>query len=88
MLEPDTTEPYNRDPRGTAPKLAEAYLKSSGIGRRVVLGLPSEFFLFDDVRFSVGIKKVAYEVERPLDASWNTDTEIARWATMGPPARL
>ena len=31
ILEPDTGEKYDRDPRGTAEK-AEAYLKSSGIG--------------------------------------------------------
>ncbi|MDG1972979.1 MAG: glutamine synthetase beta-grasp domain-containing protein, partial [Paracoccaceae bacterium] len=31
VLEPDTNEPYDRDPRGTAKK-AEAYLQSSGIG--------------------------------------------------------
>ena len=31
IVEPDTGEAYNRDPRGTAMK-AEAYLKSSGIG--------------------------------------------------------
>ena len=31
VVEPDTGEPYPRDPRGTAEK-AEAYLKSSGIG--------------------------------------------------------
>jgi len=31
VVEPDTGESYERDPRGTAAK-AEAYLKSSGIG--------------------------------------------------------
>jgi len=31
IVEPDTGEAYDRDPRGTAVK-AEAYLKSSGIG--------------------------------------------------------
>ena len=31
VVEPDTGEAYERDPRGTAEK-AEAYLKSSGIG--------------------------------------------------------
>ena len=32
VVEPDTMEPYERDPRGTAIK-AEAYLKSTGNGR-------------------------------------------------------
>ena len=31
VVEPDTGEPYNRDPRGTALR-AETYLKASGIG--------------------------------------------------------
>ena len=51
ILEPSTGEPYGRDPRGTA-KLAEAYVKSSGVGDSVVFGPEAEFFVFDDVRFS------------------------------------
>ncbi|MEO9777461.1 MAG: type I glutamate--ammonia ligase [Sedimentitalea sp.] len=73
VVEPDTGEPYNRDPRGTAEK-AEAYLKSSGIGDVAYMGPEAEFFLFDDVRYSNTINKVSYEVDA-TDASWNTDTE-------------
>jgi glutamine synthetase len=73
VVEPDTGEPYNRDPRGTA-QLAEAYLKSSGIGDTAYFGPEAEFFLFDDVRFSVEMNKVAYQIDAQ-DASWNTDTE-------------
>jgi len=73
VVEPDTGEPYNRDPRGTA-QLAEAYLKSSGIGDTAFFGPEAEFFLFDDVRFSVEMNKVSYQVDAQ-DASWNTDTE-------------
>jgi len=73
VVEPDTGEAYNRDPRGTAEK-AEAYLKSSGIGDVAYFGPEAEFFLFDDVRYSNSINKVSYEVDA-LDASWNTDTE-------------
>ena len=73
IVEPDTGEAYDRDPRGTAEK-AEAYLKSSGIGDVSYWGPEAEFFLFDDVRFSNSINKVGYEVDA-LDASWNTDTE-------------
>src|SRR5690606_7519210 len=47
VVEPDTGEPYARDPRGTALK-AEAYLKSSGIGDISYFGPEAEFFLFDD----------------------------------------
>jgi glutamine synthetase len=73
VVEPDTGEPYNRDPRGTA-VLAEAYLKSTGIGDVAYFGPEAEFFLFDDVRFSVEMNKVSYEVDAQ-DAAWNTDTE-------------
>ncbi|MCG7492513.1 type I glutamate--ammonia ligase [Thalassobius sp. Cn5-15] len=73
IVEPDTGEAYERDPRGTAQK-AEAYLKSSGIGDVAYMGPEAEFFLFDNVRFSNSINKVSYEVDA-VDASWNTDTE-------------
>jgi glutamine synthetase len=73
ILEPDTGEAYERDPRGTAEK-AEAYLKSSGIGDVAYMGPEAEFFLFDDVRFSNSMNKVSYEVDAQ-DAAWNTDTE-------------
>jgi len=73
VAEPDTGEPYNRDPRGTAEK-AEAYLRASGIGDAFYVGPEAEFFLFDDVRFSNTINKVSYQVDA-IDASWNSDTE-------------
>ncbi len=73
VVEPDTGEAYNRDPRSIAEK-AEAYLKSSGIGDVAYFGPEAEFFLFDDVRFSNSINKVSYKVDA-LDASWNTDSE-------------
>lgn len=72
VVEPDTGEPYARDPRGTAVK-AEAYLKSSGIGDAAYFGPEAEFFLFDDVRYSVTPQKVAFEIDS-VDAAWNTDT--------------
>ncbi|MFT5797054.1 MAG: glutamine synthetase [Candidatus Azotimanducaceae bacterium] len=73
VVEPDTGEAYDRDPRGTAQK-AEAYLKSTGIGDVAYMGPEAEFFLFDDVRYSNSINKVSFEVDA-TDASWNTDTE-------------
>ena len=73
ILEPDTMEPYERDPRGTAVK-AEEYLKSSGIGDVAYFGPEAEFFVFDDVRFNISMNKVSYEVDA-IDGAWNTDTE-------------
>ncbi|MEL6217563.1 MAG: type I glutamate--ammonia ligase, partial [Pseudomonadota bacterium] len=74
VVEPDTGELYDRDPRATAQK-AEKYLKDSGMGDQSFWGPEAEFFLFDDVRFKVDINKVGYEVDAQ-DASWNTDTEF------------
>ena len=58
VVEPDTGEAYDRDPRGTAKK-AEAYLIASGIGDKSFFGPEAEFFLFDDVRFSNTANKVS-----------------------------
>ncbi|SET03876.1 type I glutamate--ammonia ligase [Oceanicella actignis] len=74
VVEPDTGERYQRDPRGTARK-AEAYLKSSGIGDASYWGPEAEFFLFDNVRFSNTMNKVAFEVDA-ADAAWNSDAEF------------
>ncbi|SUZ31526.1 Glutamine synthetase [Roseibaca ekhonensis] len=73
IVEPDTNEPYERDPRGTAQK-AEAYLKASGIGDASYFGPEAEFFVFDSVKFSDSISKVGYEVDAE-EAAWNTDTD-------------
>jgi glutamine synthetase len=74
VVEPDTGEAYDRDPRGTAEK-AEAYLKSTGIGDTAYFGPEAEFFVFDDVRFQVSINKVSYQVDA-IDGSWNSDAEF------------
>ena len=73
VVEPDTLEPYDRDPRGTALK-ADEYLKSTEIGDTAFFGPEAEFFLFDDVRFSNSMNKVGFEVDA-TDASWNTDAD-------------
>ena len=72
VLEPSTGEPYSRDPRGTA-KLAEAYLKSTGLGDTIVFGPEAEFFIFDDVKFSTSPYKTGFEVDS-VELPTNTDT--------------
>jgi len=74
VVEPDTGEPYSRDPRGTAVK-AEAYLKSTGIGDTAYFGPEAEFFLFEDVRYSNTPHKVAFEIDATA-AAWNTDADF------------
>jgi len=73
ILEPDTNEAYERDPRTTAKK-AEAYLKSSGIGDQSFWGPEAEFFVFDDVRYKVSMEEVGYAVDAH-DGAWNTGTD-------------
>ena len=72
VVEPDTGEAYSRDPRSTALK-AEAFLKSTGIGDTAYFGPEAEFFIFDDVRYSVTPAKVSYQIDAD-QAAWNTDT--------------
>ncbi|MFN4101899.1 MAG: type I glutamate--ammonia ligase [Pararhodobacter sp.] len=74
VVEPDTGEAYSRCPRQTAKK-AEAYLKSTGIGDAFYCGPEAEFFLFDDVRYSVTPGKVSFQVDADA-AAWNTDAEF------------
>ena len=73
VVEPDTGESYDRDPRSTAHR-AESYLRSTGIGDQAFFGPEAEFFLFDDVRFQVDMRKVSYQVDA-IDGAWNSDTE-------------
>jgi glutamine synthetase len=59
VINPDTNEPYNRDPRSIAKK-ALTYVQSAGIGDTVYFGPEAEFFLFDDVRWSIQPDNMGY----------------------------
>lgn len=74
VVEPDTNEAYDRCPRQTATK-AEAYLKATGIGDTAFFGPEAEFFIFDDVRYSITPQKVSFQIDAEA-AAWNTDAEI------------
>ena len=62
VLEPSTGEPYARDPRSTA-KLAEAYLRSTGIGDEIFVGPEAEFFVFDDVKFGADPYHTGFQLD-------------------------
>ena len=62
IIEPSTGQYYARDPRATA-KLAEAYLKSTGIGDTIITGAEAEFFIFDSVRFGTGGNFGSYNID-------------------------
>jgi glutamine synthetase len=68
IVEPSTMQGYERDPRSVA-KRAEAYLGSTGIGDTVFFGPEPEFFVFDDVKFSVEMKGASYAVNSE-EAAW------------------
>jgi len=73
ILEPNTGDSYERDPRGIAKK-AEAYLKSTGIGDTATFGPEAEFFMFDDVRFAADPFQTGFEVDC-TELPSNTATE-------------
>ncbi|MEQ9435529.1 type I glutamate--ammonia ligase [Hyphomonas sp.] len=62
VLDPITGQAYNRDPRTTAKK-AEAYVKAAGVGDTVFFGPEAEFFVFDDVRWSVEPHNTGYSFD-------------------------
>ena len=71
IYEPSTGQPYSRDPRSIA-KAAEVYAASIGIADTVYFGPEAEFFVFDDVRFTVGMNESSYSVdseESPLNTN-------------------
>ena len=63
IIEPTTGEAYSRDPRSAA-KRAETYLNFTGIGDRTMFGPEAEFFVFDDVRFNVGMNACSYSIDQ------------------------
>lgn len=71
VVEPSTGKPYSRCPRSIA-KAAEAYVQKTGIADKSFFGPEAEFFVFDDVRYSVKMNKVGYEVDS-VESPHNTD---------------
>jgi glutamine synthetase len=72
VMDPVTGKQYLRDPRGVA-KRAEEYLKSTGLADVCYFGQEVEFFIFDDVRWNIGMNGCSYLVDS-REASWNTNT--------------
>ena len=71
ILEPDTMQGYERDPRSLA-RRAEAYLQSTGIADTAFFGPEPEFFILDDVRWGADISGAFYKVDSE-EAGWNSE---------------
>ena len=80
VLEPSTGEMYERDPRSIA-KRAEAYMKQTGVGDTVVFGPEAEFFIFDDVRYTVDPYNTGFKLDSAeLPSNSGTDYEMGNLA--------
>lgn len=71
VIEPSSMQGYERDPRSIA-RRAEAYLKSTGIGDTAFFGPEPEFFIFDDVKWNIGMGGVSFELNAE-EAAWSTN---------------
>ncbi|MGB2304627.1 MAG: type I glutamate--ammonia ligase, partial [Candidatus Puniceispirillales bacterium] len=70
VLDPATMQPYDRDPRSTA-KAALAHMASAGIAETAYFGPEAEFFLFDDVKYEVGMNTGMYKLDS-VEGPYNT----------------
>jgi glutamine synthetase len=70
IVDPITKEAYSRDPRNIARK-AENYLINTGIGDTAFFGPEAEFFIFDDVRYDLGVNQAFYSVDS-VEGQWNS----------------
>lgn len=69
VVDPQTMLGYDRDPRSIAQR-AEAYMKSTGIADKALFGPEPEFFIFDDVRSEIGMRRAFYELDS-AEGHWN-----------------
>ncbi len=79
IIEPSTLQGYDRDPRSIA-RRAEEYLKSTGIGDTAYFGPEPEFFVFDDVKWSIDMSGVSHKITAE-EAAWSTG-ESYEWGNM------
>ncbi|HUH38111.1 MAG TPA: type I glutamate--ammonia ligase, partial [Spongiibacteraceae bacterium] len=70
IVEPNTMQGYNRDPRSIAAR-AEEYMRSTGIADSALFGPEPEFFVFDDVKWAVDISGAFYKIMSD-EAAWSS----------------
>ena len=74
IVETDTMQGYERDPRSIAKK-AEAYLVSTGVGDTAFFGPEPEFFVFDDVKWNVDMSGASYSINAE-EAAWSSSLDF------------
>lgn len=70
VVMPDTSAPYDRDPRQIAKK-ALSYLASTGIADQAFFGPEAEFFIFDDIRYQQDSNLGFYQIDS-MEGQWNS----------------
>ena len=81
VIDPDTGKGYDRDPRNIA-KNAEQYLIDSKLGDACFFGPELEFFVFDNVRFNVGMNEAFYHLEAE-EGPYSSGREFPHQANLG-----
>ncbi len=74
IIEPDTMQGYERDPRSVAGR-AEEYLKQTGIADTAYFGPEPEFFVFDDVHWGNEMGNAFYRIDSD-EAAWNSGKKM------------
>ena len=74
IFDPQTLGSYHSDPRAVALR-AEAYLKKTGIADVAYMGHEVEFFVFDDVRWSVDMREISYAIDSD-EGAWNSNKKM------------
>jgi glutamine synthetase len=69
IIEPDTMEGYERDPRSVG-KRAEEYLKSTGIADTAFFGPEPEFFIFNGVSWTNEMNNTSYRIHSD-EGAWH-----------------
>lgn len=70
VIEPNTMLPYDRCPRALAAR-AENHLRATGIADACYFGPEPEFFVFDDVRWSVTMQGASFSIDS-AEGAWNS----------------
>lgn len=75
VIEPETMQGYAKDPRSIA-RRAETYLKATGIGDTAFFGPEPEFFVFDEVKWSIDQSGARSNIIAEA-AAWSTNNDYA-----------